>query len=168
MERDSLIMMVVIIGLVVVSTFIIEGQSITGEAVRFGTKTYEIDAVKVKDQGKYSVDGLSFSLNYGESKIIFDGIKLFHESSLSSGVRFELSGACKNVYTIGATYGGSDPSWENLGSFEVKANGKTVGQFALKEGESVVLPDKSKITLLNVHKSYSGDNIGLNFELACI
>ena len=124
MERDSLIMMVVIIGLVVVSTFIIEGQKYNRRGGSIRHQTYEIDAVKVKDQGKYSVDGLSFSLNYGESKIIFDGIKLFHESSLSGGVRFELSGACKNVYTIGATYGGSDPSWENLGSLKLKGKWK--------------------------------------------
>lgn len=168
MEKDSLIIMSVIIGLVVVSTVIIEGRSITGEAVKFGTKIYDIEALKVNEQGKYSVNGVDFSLYGGESQALLGGVELFHASTLSSGVRFELSGACKNVYTIDATYGGVDYSEEELGAFEIRINGKDSGKFKLKEGESKDLSDGSKITLLSLHRgSFSSDNRGTEFELVC-
>ena len=168
MEKDSLTILVVIIGLVVVSAVMLGSQGLTGEAVKLGTKSYEIDAVTVKDRGEYSVNEVSFSLAYGESKMLLDGVKLFHESSLSSGTRFELSGACRNAHTISAIYLGAYSSGEELGEFNVRINGEKHAQFELKEGESKVLSDGSKITLLNLHRdSSSGDNRGARFELIC-
>ena len=69
MEKDSLIIMGVVIGVVVVS-FILGGQSITGKAVEPDVKSYKIEAVKVKDLGQYSVIGVSFSLYSGQSETI--------------------------------------------------------------------------------------------------
>ncbi len=167
MEKDSLIILLVVVGLVMVSAVIQGSKTITGGVVKLGA-TYEIDAVRVMDEGRYSVDGTSFSLSYGESKEILDGALLTHESSLSSGVRFELSGACKNTYVISATYNGVDDSEEEWGEFIVRTNGEKNAQFQLKEGESKALSDGSKITLLDLHRgSFSGDDRGTNFELVC-
>ena len=167
MEKDSLIIMGVVIGVVVVS-FILGGQSITGKAVEPDVKSYKIEAVKVKELGQYSVNGVSFSLYSGQSETILGGVTLSHETTLSGGARFELSGACKNAYTVSATYQGVDPAGEEIGEFEVRLNGKKRIPFELKEGESKVLSDGSKITLLTLHRgSFSGDNRGTEFELVC-
>ena len=166
MEKDSLIILVVVVGLVAVSALLCE-MGVTGKAVGSDAKLYIIEAFKVKEQGKYLVDGDSFSLYDGVSKMLSDGSMLLHKATLSNGVRFELSGVCKNAYTIDATYHGTEPSGEELASFRVKINGKEKGQFFLKEGASKVLEDESTITLLYIHRGTPDDNVGAEFELVC-
>ncbi|MBI2125658.1 hypothetical protein HYU08_03830 [Candidatus Woesearchaeota archaeon] len=169
MEKDSLIILVAVVGLVAVSAFLGE-MGITGKAVEHNTKFYNIEAAKLREKGVYSLDGVDFSLLSSESKTI-NGVMLSHISTLSSGVRFELSGACTNAYTLDVIYYGTDSSEEELAGFKVEIDGKDYGQFSLKEGESKALADKSKITLLTARRGVLGNDldekIGANFELAC-
>lgn len=167
MEKDSLIILSVVIGLVVVSTVILEGRSITGEAVELGTKYYKIEADKVQGKGDYSVNEESFSLDSGESKTTSEGVTVSHLTVLSGGTRFELSGACTNVYTMDVSYHGNNAAGAELGGFAVRINGKEGEQFTLREGKSKMLSDKSRITLLSAHKGLSNDDKGAEFELVC-
>ena len=76
-EKESWIIMSVIIGIVAVS-LILGSQNITGKAVEADAKSYDIKALKVREMGEYSVNGMDFSLYGSESKVLLGGAKLFH------------------------------------------------------------------------------------------
>ncbi len=180
--------MLIVLSLVIVSIFIVGCG--TGQAVRVKNvekqisakstmclKDYEINAYAVNMEGHvgaYAVNDVSSgNLKSGESSVLA-GVKLTHNGSViqdyAGGVRgtqFKLEKACLKDYSI-FTYYSLDDSMngvteETNGVFVI--NGE---EFGLKEGNSKVLTDGTKVILRNIlHQSYAGGYQGLQFELIC-